>query len=311
MVKIKKPLIQDGNVKIGFHEQIIEVDIKDVIPTKPVTPAMRRSRKYQQILSSIKEVGIIEPPVVMKESNASNLYVVLDGHLRIEALRDIDQSNVTCLVSKDNEAFTYNKHINRLSTIQEHKMIVRAIANGVSEQKIAQALSIDVAAIIKRKGLLNGICAEAADLLKDKMVSVSVFSILRKMVSVRQVEAATLMNDANVYTIPYAKVILASTPQDQLIDPAKPKKVRGLSLEQMDRMQNEMANLEREYKLAEETYSADILNFTLTKGYVTKLVENPNIASYLNKYHVDIFEQFQNITDMRSLTDQVEKGHYD
>ena len=34
---------------------------------------------------------------------------------------------VPCLISKDDEAFTYNKRINRLATVQEHYMILKAI----------------------------------------------------------------------------------------------------------------------------------------------------------------------------------------
>ena len=32
-----------------------------------------------------------------------------------------------CLIADDDEAFTYNKRVNRLATIQEHYMIVKAI----------------------------------------------------------------------------------------------------------------------------------------------------------------------------------------
>ena len=45
------------------------------------------------------------------------------------------------VVAADDEAFTYNKRVNRLAPIQEHYMIVRAIERGVSMQKLARALN--------------------------------------------------------------------------------------------------------------------------------------------------------------------------
>ena len=98
-------------------------------------------------------------------------------------------------MSKDDEAFTYNKHVNRLSNVQEHKMIVKAIERGVTPERLAKALDFDVANIIRKKNLLDGICAEAAEILNDKIISGSVFTYLKKMKPQRQVEAAYLMTD--------------------------------------------------------------------------------------------------------------------
>jgi hypothetical protein len=55
-----------------------------------------------------------------------------------------------------------------------------------SEQKIADALNIDVLRVVHKKNLLNGICPESVDLLKDKMVPEAVFNILKQMGPIRQ-----------------------------------------------------------------------------------------------------------------------------
>lgn len=222
--------------------------------------------------------------------------------MRIDVLKEIGEYEVTCLVSMDDEAFTYNKHINRLSTIQEHRMIVKAVERGVPEDKIAQALNVDVQNIVRKRTLLDGICEEAVELLKDKMVAGAVFRILRRMKPMRQIEAATLMNDSATYSTSYARAILAATPQDQLEDPEKPKKVKGLTPEQMARMENEMAGLQREYRMVEDSYASDVLNLTLLKGYLTKLLENNRVRRYLERNHSEILSQFEQIAEMQSLT---------
>lgn len=56
--------------------------------------------------------------------------------MRIAALKELSETEVTCLISTDDEAFTYNKHVNRLSPVQEHKMILRAIERRVPEERL-------------------------------------------------------------------------------------------------------------------------------------------------------------------------------
>ena len=56
------------------------------------------------------------------------------------ALRDLGRSVAPCLVAIDDEAYTYNNRVNRVSTIQEHFMIRRAVERGVSPERLAKAL---------------------------------------------------------------------------------------------------------------------------------------------------------------------------
>ena len=120
-------------VNAAFESHIEVVPISALLPLKNVTPAVEASAKYQQIATSMAAVGIIEPLVVARSKDHSGRYLLLDGHLRHAILLDSAATDVRCLIAKDDEAFTYNKRINRLATIQEHLMIVRAIDRGVSE----------------------------------------------------------------------------------------------------------------------------------------------------------------------------------
>lgn len=291
----------EGQISIGFDTQTVDLRLDQIIPLKVVTDTIRKGVKFQQIAASIREVGIIEPPVVSADSDAKGRYMLLDGHIRLEILKDIGETEVTCLVSTDDESFTYNKHISRLSTIMEHKMIAKTVARGISEEKIAKALNVDVGNIIRKKNLLNGICSEAVDVLKDKTVPAEVFVILRRMKPFRQIEAAGLMNAAGTYSTSYARALLAATPSNHLVNPDKPKKIKGLDEEQMARMENEMANLQRDFQLIEENYGADVLNLTLAKGYLTALLGNAKVVRYLAQNHSEILSQFQKISEMTSL----------
>lgn len=301
-IQTEKSVLPQVAIKAGFDTATVDLQIEQIAQVKVIPPAALRSVKYKQILASIREIGIIEPPVVTRDGKTRK-YILLDGHLRLSALKELGEVDVTCLVSTDDEAFTYNKHINRLSTIQEHKMILRAVERGVPEEKIAKALNVDVGSIVRKRNLLEGICKEAVELLKDKMVAGGVFPVLRRMQPMRQIEAATLMNDSDTYTQSFAHALLAATPQRHLSNPEKPKKVKGLDDEQMARMESEMESLQREYQLIEENFNRDVMNLTLSRGYLGALLGNARVVRYLAQSHKDILMEFQRITEMTSLKD--------
>src|SRR5207248_4382172 len=119
---------------------------------------------------TITEIRIVEPLMVAAPQEAGGPHLLLDGHLRHEALIDLGMSDARCIVAHDDEAFTYNKRVNRLATIQEHYMIVRALERGVSEAKLAKALDVDVGMIKRRRTLLDGICSDVVERPKDRSI---------------------------------------------------------------------------------------------------------------------------------------------
>ena len=295
------------DIKISFESGTVRLSLEDITPLKIISPTVRDSEKFQQIMASIREIGVIEPPVVAPKKKATSTYMLLDGHLRIEALKLLGKHEVVCLISKDDEAFTYNKHISRISTIQEHRMILQAVKRGVSEEKIARALNLNVANIVRKRNLLDGICPEAVELLKDKMVASNVFNALRRMKATRQIEAATLMNDANIYSVSYVNALLAATPQALLVNPATPKKVKGLTEEQMARMEAEMESLHGEYRLIEDSHGTNVLNLTVARSYLSTLLENARVSKYLTQHPPEFLSQFKKITAMVSLGGEAER----
>ena len=200
----------------------------------------------------------------------------------------------------NDEAFTYNKRVNRLAMIQEHRMILKAVERGVPEERIAKALNVDVQSIVRKRRLLEGICPEVADILKDKHLGIYAFTELRKMVPLRQIEAAELMVAMNKYTISYAKSLLAATPQSQLVEADKPKHLRGLSDEQVALMERELVSLEREFRIAEKSYGTDHLDLVLANGYLGKLLGNARVVRYLAQHHSDILAEFQRLAEIET-----------
>lgn len=290
-------------VAMAFDPSGLVLPITNILPLKQVTPSFRSSEKYRQVLSSVREVGIIEPLVVFpqKDNASAEVYLLLDGHLRLEILKQIGETNARCLIATDDEAFTYNKRVNRMATIQEHIMILRAIRSGVSEERIAKVLNVDVASIRQKRDLLNGVCHEAAEILKNKHIPPGVFAFLKKMKPMRQIEVAELLVASGNFSKPYAKALLAATPVDMLLDPEKHKAVQGLTPEQITKMEQEMEALQRDLRLIEESHGDNVLNLVLARGYLEKLFDNTRVTRYLTQHHVDLFRELQTVSAGASL----------
>ena len=59
-------------------------------------------------------------------------------------------------------------------------MIVKAIERGVSEERIAPVLNLNVSSIRRKRNLLAGICPEAANLLRDRQCPCETFHHSRR-----------------------------------------------------------------------------------------------------------------------------------
>lgn len=287
-------------VKISFTQAVIDLPLDTILPVRPMTTRITASRRYGRIVASIHEVGVIEPLVVAKP-DGDRRHMLLDGHLRLHALAADGAATAPCIVSDDDEAFTYNKRVNRLATVQEHYMISRALDRGVPAAMIAAALGIDEKVVARRRNLLDGIAPEAVEILKDRQVNSLVFDVLRKLKPHKQFGAAEMMASMNNFTASYAKAILAATRQDDLAKPDQPKKIAGVTPDQMRRMERELESLNADYKARESTFGDDVLQLVLSSRYLERLIANENVARYLGSRHADILSQFQTIVSASSL----------
>lgn len=287
----------DVPVPLSFESTSLRIPIAEILPLKQLVPSVLKSVKYSQIAASIAEVGIIEPPVVIRDRREPDKFHLLDGHVRLDVLAKRGETEVVCLVATEDEAYTYNRRISRLATIQEHKMILKAIEKGVPEERLARALNVNISSIRHKKSLLEGICSEAVEMLKEKHVPLNTIGQLKKMKPMRQIEAAQLMIAMNKFTVTYAQSLVASTPDTMLVRPKK--KIGGLSEEQIALMEHEAASLDREFKTIEQDYGTDHLDLVLATGYLTRLLGNARVVRYLAQFHPDLLSEFQKIADLR------------
>jgi hypothetical protein len=57
-------------------------------------------------------------------------------------------------------------------------------------------------------------------------------------------------------------------------------------------------------KLIEQSYGNDMLDMVLARGYLSKLLTNKAVASYLQRRQPDLVDEFRNIVKITSLEDE-------
>ena len=289
------------NCRLGFEKDSIDVPIALLHPTKTLAPGIKQTVKYLQIRATVREIGLVEAIVVTPRRDRPGEFRVLDGHIRLEALRDIGDAEARCLLAIDDEGYTYNKRVNRLSVIQEHRMIVKAAEAGTSVARLAVALDISEASIRSQFRLLDGICDEAIALLADKPATQGMLKILRKVKAFRQIDIAQAMINLNNYSIKLALAMLQLTPPDQLDDRFVLKEKRQLPSEALQRMARELAALQADTRLIEESYGPENLRLEIIKRHIKLLLDNVIVVRWLANNRAEFLQQLQIIADIKQL----------
>lgn len=291
-------------VRMAFEPEGRTISIDQLLPLRTIPKAVRSSSKYQRIAASITQIGLIEPIVVFPQNGTTGRnqrFLILDGHLRYDILKSAGEQEVFCLISTEDDSFTYNHKVNQISPIQEHFMIMRALDSGVSEDRIAATLNVDIAAIRKKRDLLEGICPEAVELLKERRATPGALREIRRAKPMRQIEIAELMIASNTFSTPYAKCLVAATPQDQLAEPERAKEIDGLRPEDIARIEREMNTIEGDFRSIEDSHGRNVLNLVLAVGYVRRLLENAAVVRFLSRRYPEIFAECEKLSAATDL----------
>jgi hypothetical protein len=139
------------------------------------------------------------------------------------------------------------------------------------------------------------------DLLKDKPIAPKAICQMKKVTGLRQIEIAELMVSANNFTKSYAEALVLGTPKDELVKPEEPKKKRGMTREEIAKMELEMDTLEHDLKAVEASYGENMLNLTLARGYIKRLMENAKVVKFLAANYREILSEFESTASAETV----------
>lgn len=287
------------HMKAAFKFEQLTIPIDKLLPTRAVGEKLKAAVRHRALVASVKEVGIVEPLSVFPQKGGR--YLLLDGHARLEALRELGMTDAPCLIATSDEGYTYNQKVNRIAPIQANRMIMRALDAGVPEERVAKALNLSVQTVRGNRSLLHGICPEAIESLRDKHVAQMTLALLKKVKPLRQMEMADIMVAAGNYSATYARALVMTTPKDQLVEPENPKKIPGVKPEDLARVEHEMRVQEKDFRVLDETYNEQVMALTIARGYVRSLLENGRVVRYLAQNSREFLTEFQRIAESAAL----------
>lgn len=293
-----------AKLKSAFDQHVVVLSIDAIIPQRVLSADFQKSTTYKRIRASLEHVGLIEPLVVYPRGPRD--YLLLDGHTRLDILKKCGIAEVRTIFAMDDEAYTYNKKVNHAPPVAEHFMMLKAMSQGVSEERLAEALNVSVNAIRQRRTMLEGICAEAIEILRNSHVTAGAFAILKKMKPIRQIEAAEHMRATGTYSVLFAKALLEVTRPEFLAETSSKRKpaIEASSSAAQAMLEQETDLLIRDLKAVEESYGTDMLTLSIGCGYVERVLSNSRVAKHLEKHHPDI------LGELRTLVAEV-KPHND
>jgi RepB plasmid partitioning protein/ParB-like nuclease domain len=280
-------------VKAAFNQQVVVLPIDVIVPQKELSPEFRKSTTYKRISSSLEHIGLIEPLVVYPRGPRD--YLLLDGHTRLDILKQQGMTEARVIFAMDDEAYTYNKKVNHAPPVAEYFMMLKALSHGVSEERLAQVLNVSVSAIRQRRNMLDGVCKEAIEILRNSDICAGVFSALKKMKPIRQIEAAEQMHATGTYSVRFAQALLEVTRPELLVETNVKRKptIEATSRAAQAMLEQETDLLIRELKAVEESYGTDMLTLSIACGYIDRILANSCVEKHLEKYHPDILGELR------------------
>jgi len=287
-------------IKYCFENKCVDIPVDVLAPSKQLPANVKISQKYKQIVLSVRALGLVEP-VVICFKDSGKIIKILDGHLRVEALRELNIPTASCIISPDEESYTYNKHVNRLSVIQEQKMLRKAVEAGVPSEMLSAALGITPAILTARFRLLDGICEEVVALLADKHVPRALFEVLKKMKPARQLEVINIMTTLNRFTRKFALSMLQGSSAEQLVNYKNSKMEKRDHKASIERLEREMAAVQIDTEKLIEDYGGNNLKLVIIKSHINKILDNAKILHWLMDNNSEFLTQLKKLSEIRSL----------
>lgn len=263
-----------------------------IITLRPLRERKVSKREYERILASIRAIGLIEPLVVYPDGES---FLILDGTQRYRALLELGVEIVPCIVGKRREAFTGNRMVNRVSPVQENRMIEKSLEE-LDEQTIAAALGLSGIGHRMKKTLLKQLHPDVAAAFDHGKIVRTCALELTHVKPLRQKEILTAMESYNDWSLPFVRSLILKTPPP-LRDLRRRRKNDpwNKTAKRKDDLLKKLADAEQKhdfYSRLYKQYTVDLLRLAI---YARSLLTNNRIREYLDQHHPAIVARFETI----------------
>ena len=268
-----------------------DIPIEMLIPLKERDINFKNHRGFQKIKSTIEAVGLVEPLCVYKESSG---YVILDGYLRFKALQELGITTVPCWIHKDKEAYTYNRMVNRLSTIQQSRMLHQSL-DTLDRKTIEQAFGLKNIEYRLATNILNQLHPNVIKAIDKDIISRRCATQLTNVNKERQDQILKEMSSTNDYSISFARALIIKTAPEQRSQKGNNNKPWAGNSEKKRQLVEKLEEIQKRYDFYSNLYrqySTDLLRLCV---YARRLITNETIAAHLDANFPELLARFQRI----------------
>lgn len=286
-------------LKPAFDLNSIRINIENLEETAH-RKNYRNLISYASILSSIREVGIIQPLVVCPSSK-NGRYKILDGHIRFYALKELNQQYVYCIIANDDERYTFDAQINNLSTFQKAAMIAKAVKSNVPLERIAAALAMSEKQILSDMNVTEGLDAKVVGILRTANVTAKALKELRKVKNVRQIQIAQHMKAVHNFGFTFVSSLVASSLPCHFVDPNQQTKNNRVDFTEITALEHESNSLEEQAQESLEKYNHQIFELNIIIGFLKRLITNERINGYMMRNFSSHYGKLEKLSQIKGL----------
>lgn len=258
---------------------------------RPLRDRKVTKREYDRILASIRTVGLVEPLVIFPENGD---YLILDGVQRYRALSELGIEVAPCIMGKQREAFTGNRMVNRVSPLQEHRMIEKAL-DEVDENVIAAALGITTLHHRLKKSLLKQLHDDVAAAYDAGKVTRACVKELTHVKPPRQKEILEAMAGYKDYSINFARTLVVKTPPQQRESRGRKHTPWNKTAQRKNDLLKKLSEAEQKHDFYSQLYKQYTIDLLRLAIYARSLLTNTRLRAYLEQHHPSIVSRFETI----------------
>jgi ParB family chromosome partitioning protein len=274
-----------------------------IIRLRPLRERRVTQREADRIRASIKAIGLIEPLIVFPDGVD---FVILDGVQRYRALLEFGVEVVPCILGEQREAFTGNRMVNRVSPLQENRMLEKSLEE-LDEETIARALGIASISHRIKKTMLSQLHREAVAAYDEGTITRTCAMELTFVKPARQQEILSAMKGYKDFSVAFARSLILKTPPSQRETRRRHKQNPwAKTTHRKSDLLKKLTDAEQKqdfYARLYKQYTIDLLRLAI---YARALLTNPAIRTHLDQHHPKIVERFSSI-----ISDARGSGHAD
>jgi len=262
-----------------------------VLRLRPLRDRKVTKREYNRILASIKAVGLIEPLLVFPEGDN---YVILDGVQCYHVLVELGVEVVPCILGKQREAFTTNRMVNRVSPVQEHRMIEKSLGE-VDEAAVAAALGISGLGHRLKKTLLKQLHPEVAGAFDQGKISRVCAREFTHVKPERQKEILQAMEGYKDYSTNFARTLVVKTPSAQRENRGRKHNPWDKTAQRKNDLLKKLTEAEQKHDFYSQLYKQYTIDLLRLAIYARSLLTHARLREYLDKKHPEIVARLETV----------------